>query len=143
MPLTAKGTELKSALTKEYGEEKGERVLYAGKNKGTFTGIDTAEIDAACRVLEDEIEGLNRRVDAYCDARTDAQREPEHKVVMEFDGDFNITGLLQHLHRLGAIGASRTVIAEDENEKAVKFGWDGDGADKIRSCTVDGVDILK
>jgi hypothetical protein len=40
MPLTEKGQEIKSALTKEYGEKKGEQVLYAGKNKGTFTGID-------------------------------------------------------------------------------------------------------
>jgi hypothetical protein len=42
MPLTDKGTAIKSALTKEYGEKKGEQVLYAGKNKGTFTGIDRA-----------------------------------------------------------------------------------------------------
>jgi hypothetical protein len=47
MPLTAKGEEIKSALTKEYGEKKGEQVLYAGKNKGTFTGIDAA-LDAIC-----------------------------------------------------------------------------------------------
>jgi hypothetical protein len=44
MPLTAKGTEIKAALTKEYGEKKGESVLYAGKNKGTFTGIDSDKI---------------------------------------------------------------------------------------------------
>ncbi len=41
MPLTKKGEEIKSALTKEYGEKKGEQVLYAGKNKGTFVGIDS------------------------------------------------------------------------------------------------------
>lgn len=41
MPLTEKGEKIKSALTKEYGEKKGEKVLYAGKNKGTFTGIDS------------------------------------------------------------------------------------------------------
>lgn len=40
MPLTEKGQKIKAALQKEYGEEKGERILYAGKNKGTFTGID-------------------------------------------------------------------------------------------------------
>jgi hypothetical protein len=40
MPLTEKGQKIKSALTKRYGEERGERILYAGKNKGTFTGID-------------------------------------------------------------------------------------------------------
>lgn len=39
-PLTAKGEKIKSALTKEYGAKKAEQVLYAGKNKGTFTGID-------------------------------------------------------------------------------------------------------
>ncbi len=41
MPLTEKGETIKHALQKEYGKEKGERVLYAGKNKGTFTGIDS------------------------------------------------------------------------------------------------------
>lgn len=40
MPLTKKGEEIKRNLTKEYGEKKGKEVLYAGKNKGTFTGID-------------------------------------------------------------------------------------------------------
>jgi hypothetical protein len=43
MPLTAKGEKIKEALTKEYGAKKGEQVLYAGKNKGTFTGIDALE----------------------------------------------------------------------------------------------------
>lgn len=41
MPLTAKGEKILSALEKEYGEKKGKSVLYAGKNKGTFTGIDS------------------------------------------------------------------------------------------------------
>lgn len=45
MPLTAKGEEIKSALEKEYGKEHGERVLYAGKNKGTFKGIDCDKLD--------------------------------------------------------------------------------------------------
>lgn len=40
MPLTAKGEQIKSALVKEYGAKKGKEVLYAGKNAGTFTGID-------------------------------------------------------------------------------------------------------
>ncbi len=57
MPLTEKGEKIKAALVKEYGKEKGERVLYAGKNTGTFTGIDSARdphrihnyMDAVCR----------------------------------------------------------------------------------------------
>lgn len=44
MPLSAKGAEIKKALTGEYGAERGEQVLYAGKNKGTFTGIDSEKL---------------------------------------------------------------------------------------------------
>jgi hypothetical protein len=69
MPLTAKGSEIKSALTKEYGEKKGEQVLYAGKNKGTFTGIDSAKIEALC----DAVVSLGARVDA-CAARRDVAK---------------------------------------------------------------------
>jgi hypothetical protein len=43
MPLTEKGEKVKAALQEEYGAEKGEQVLYAGKNKGTFTGIDRGD----------------------------------------------------------------------------------------------------
>ena len=40
MPLTAKGAKVKSAMQEQYGEEKGEEVFYASKNKGTITGVD-------------------------------------------------------------------------------------------------------
>lgn len=70
-------------------------------------------------------------------------QDAEHTVSIQFNGDFNMAGLLRHMHRLGGIGASRTIIAMDEDDKPVKFGWDGDGADKIVSANVDGVDILK
>jgi hypothetical protein len=46
LPLTSKGREIESAMKKEYGEKKGEQVLYASKNAGTITGIDhTAELE--------------------------------------------------------------------------------------------------
>ena len=57
MPLTSKGEEIKSALTKEYGAEKGEQVLYAGKNKGTFTGIDCDKINR----IADAVNNLSQR----------------------------------------------------------------------------------
>lgn len=40
MPLTPKGRKIKRALVKRYGRKRGTSILYAGKNKGTFTGID-------------------------------------------------------------------------------------------------------
>ena len=40
MPLTEKGEKIKSAMTEEYGPEKGEEVFYASKNKGTISGVD-------------------------------------------------------------------------------------------------------
>jgi hypothetical protein len=51
VPLTTKGEEIESAMKKEYGAKKGEQVLYASKNAGTITGIDsrTAPKDVAPR----------------------------------------------------------------------------------------------
>jgi hypothetical protein len=82
MPLTAKGEEIKSALQKEYGEEKGERVLYAGKNKGTFTGIDA---DCVSRIA-DAVGALSRRFDAIV-SRKDAEVSPSEykRLVKERD----------------------------------------------------------
>lgn len=40
MPLTKKGKKIKSAMKKEYGADKGERVFYASANKGTIKGVD-------------------------------------------------------------------------------------------------------
>jgi hypothetical protein len=62
MPLTSKGEKIKSALTGEYGEKKGEAVLYAGKNKGTFTGIDSDKMER----LMDGVSNLAHRFDAMC-----------------------------------------------------------------------------
>ena len=40
MPLTAKGEEIKQAMTQQYGAKKGEQVFYASKNAGTISGVD-------------------------------------------------------------------------------------------------------
>ena len=39
MPLTSKGQKIKTAMQKEYGADKGERVFYASENKGTIKGV--------------------------------------------------------------------------------------------------------
>ena len=40
MPLTKKGSKIKSAMEKEYGKKKGEQVFYASRNKGTIKGVE-------------------------------------------------------------------------------------------------------
>jgi hypothetical protein len=40
-PLTKKGQKILEAMKKIYGEEKGEQVFYASKNKGTISGVDS------------------------------------------------------------------------------------------------------
>jgi len=40
MPLTPKGQKIMSAMKKEYGEEKGESVFYASRNKGIIKDVD-------------------------------------------------------------------------------------------------------
>lgn len=39
MPLTSKGKKVKSAMKKQYGKDKGERVFYAAENKGSIRGV--------------------------------------------------------------------------------------------------------
>lgn len=42
MPLTEKGHKIMAAMKGQYGEDKGESVFYASKNKGTISGVDKA-----------------------------------------------------------------------------------------------------
>ena len=39
MPMTKKGTEIMSAMRKEYGDKKGKQVFYASLNKGVIKGV--------------------------------------------------------------------------------------------------------
>jgi len=41
-PLTSKGNEIMENMQKQYGAEKGKKVFYASKNKGTISGVDGA-----------------------------------------------------------------------------------------------------
>jgi hypothetical protein len=72
VPLTEKGEKIKSAMTKQYGPEKGERVFYASKNKGKITGVDDAQhmgITAAeaepVKKLVASVDALSTRLDAF------------------------------------------------------------------------------
>ncbi len=40
MPLTPKGKKIKSAMTKQYGEKKGERVFYGAAQSGKISGVE-------------------------------------------------------------------------------------------------------
>ena len=40
MPLTKKGTKIMSAMKKEYGKDKAQKVFYASANKGTIKGVE-------------------------------------------------------------------------------------------------------
>lgn len=108
--------------------------------------IMKAALDASGANLDDGDDGfeltdeeeLDELEAPEADLATDASADGEHEVVIRADGDFPWAKLLAHLRRLGAIGASRTIEAYDEEDRPVKFGWDGDGADKIRSVMIDG-----
>ena len=49
MPLTAKGRKIKTAMMKQYGSEKGEKVFYASENKGTITGVAHRDYNKALK----------------------------------------------------------------------------------------------
>jgi hypothetical protein len=47
MPLTKKGNKIMGAMQDKYGEEKGEKIFYASKNKGTISGVEKAKTGKA------------------------------------------------------------------------------------------------
>ena len=60
MPLTAKGQDILTAMTRTYGsEEKAKSVFYAMKNAGKLTGVDEAD--------PPEPKGLEERLDEAID----------------------------------------------------------------------------
>lgn len=68
MPLTAKGAEIKKAMTEEYGAKKGEQVFYASRNAGKITGVDSqprdpieSYMDAVSRGDADGMKGAFRK----------------------------------------------------------------------------------
>ncbi len=40
MPLTNKGRKIMSAMRKQYGKKRAERVFYASRNSGKLKGVD-------------------------------------------------------------------------------------------------------
>lgn len=56
MPLTAKGSKIKSAMEAEYGKEKGKSVFYASQNKGTIKGTHNPSGGANNRRVQKDME---------------------------------------------------------------------------------------
>jgi hypothetical protein len=72
MPLTRKGTEILANFKKEYGPEEGERYFYASKNKGTISGVDSADFPNTD--IMERLDALMASCDRL-DARLDALRD--------------------------------------------------------------------
>lgn len=132
------------------------------------TGFAWAPLHALPRPMHPAVEGLlNRNVGMSSDMKPEdwknleatlakflkeEEAEPEHaedksgqferEIVLQVNGDFNWRKFLQHIYYLGAVGASRPIYVTTSDDEQVPFGWDGDGADKIVTATIDGVDIL-
>ena len=86
---------------------------------------------------------LQRRIDADREfAKLAGDGKAEHEVFIRYNGDFPFDKFLKNLHRLGAVGASRTITMQDENDEEIPVGWDGDGADRIIEATVDGRNVI-
>jgi hypothetical protein len=51
MPLTKKGSKIMSAMKSEYGAEKGKKVFYASRNKGTIHGVDKRRESTVSKAL--------------------------------------------------------------------------------------------
>lgn len=55
------------------------------------------------------------------------------------DTEGELARLLTYIMRTGNIGHSFDIVVDpDDKEYGMSFGWDGDGADRIRSIKVNG-----
>lgn len=77
MPLSHKGEVIKKALQSEYGKSRGEKILYAGKNAGTFTGIDS-RADALTKCA-DALNKVTNRFDALMSRKIPKGRDTDYK----------------------------------------------------------------
>lgn len=78
MPLTAKGEKIKGAMEEQYGEEKGEKVFYASKNKGTITGVDAVPCSPEMRKRADAmLDSMLARFDSIMKSRYGDAEEDE------------------------------------------------------------------
>lgn len=135
MPLTSKGTEIKSSMEKEYGKEKGEKVFYASANKGTISGVDSMggrrRFSAAVR---DAIaKGVPTR-DAIAQATKDAEEQPRDEGgkftghAMGKGGKTLHTTSGHHSHE----AAAKAAIEAKPNAKSVSTGHGYNGSFGIR-----------
>ena len=75
MPLTEKGEKIRSAMEKEYGKEKGEKIFYASRNKGNIMGVDREKVDQlvkkidACSARMDSLMSRRAKNDEFEDAK--------------------------------------------------------------------------
>jgi hypothetical protein len=78
MPLTGKGEKIKGAMEEKYGAEKGEKIFYASKNKGTISGVDSMSYKDGLKELASKADALMGRWDAFMKRRGDAFEEARH-----------------------------------------------------------------
>lgn len=129
------------------------RYTAMAKDQAERCGVCRHFASGHCELVADPIspKGWCMKFDKRRAAASDAKREAEHTAVIEYDGDFDLAELFRPLHWLGAVGASREVHVcpeDDETRRELekkgyrtRLGWDGDGADKIRSVKIDGKDV--
>lgn len=72
MPLSSKGEKIKGAMEEQYGKEKGEKVFYASKNKGTISGVDS--MSTMIDELAIRADALSHKFDTFMKRRADRRK---------------------------------------------------------------------
>jgi hypothetical protein len=74
MPLTEKGEKIKGAMERQYGEEKGEKIFYASRNKGTISGVDSMTLRTRVDEIAIKADALTHRLDTFFKRRADRRK---------------------------------------------------------------------
>jgi len=74
-PLTKKGQKILAAMKKVYGEEKGEQIFYASRNKGTISGVDSkGKDDAPDNLPANYLDKLEKKIRDIIKANGDKEK---------------------------------------------------------------------
>jgi len=68
-----------------------------------------------------------------------AEKEPPNIELWCNDTENSLARLLSYIMYVGNIGHSFDIVVDPDNKEfKMSFGWDGDGADRVRNIKIDG-----
>lgn len=139
MPLTEKGQSILKSMEKEYGS-RAKEVLYASKNSGKITGIDSFDPRAACDDVDVEAAMDSLRNDAKLDAALSGASILDNRASMVCD-DHRVIGGVNFTPPSGGGRGDAIPLAQAEAEFSTADRERDEMKEKVRAALRTGMKL--